>query len=159
MWGIWLLPGASVAKPLDACRSTSNAAYDSCTAGAQSDKALALGKCSNLADLGSVRACRAQAVADAKDVRSSCADQRKVRVKACGRFGTAPYHPTIDPAQFVATIDNPLFPLPPGTTFVYEGQTPDGLQHDEFAVTHNTRVIFGVTCTEVHDTVTTMAFD
>jgi hypothetical protein len=155
IWGIWLLPASTAAKPFDACRSSTNAVYDSCTAGAQSDKSLALGKCGNLADLGSVRACRAQAGADAKDVRSSCADQRKVRVKACGKLGAAPYHPTIDPAQFVATIDNPLFPLVPGTTFVYEGQTPDGLEHDEFAVTHSTRVILGVTCTQVHDTVTT----
>ena len=42
----------------------------------------------------------------------------------------------------------------PGTTFIYEGQTAGGFEHDEFAVTHNTRVILGVTCVEVHDTVT-----
>jgi hypothetical protein len=58
----------------------------------------------------------------------------------------------IDPANFVAAIDNPLFPLVPGTTFVYEGQTADGLEHVEFAVTHNTKVFLGVTCVEVHDT-------
>src|SRR5262249_55914204 len=43
----------------------------------------------------------------------------------------------------------------PGTTFIYEGQTAAGFEHDEFAVTHNTRVIFGVTCIEVHDIVLT----
>src|SRR5262249_27205766 len=74
---------------------------------------------------------------------------------ACSRLGTAAYDPAIAPANFVAGIDNQFFPLVPGTTFVYEGQTPDGLEHDEFAVTHNTRVILGVTCIEVHDTVTT----
>ena len=58
------------------------------------------------------------------------------------------------PANFVATIDNPFFPLMPGTTFVYEGQTAAGLELDEFAVTHNTKAILGVTCVEVHDTVT-----
>src|SRR5206468_1548653 len=71
----------------------------------------------------------------------------------CKRLGGAPYDPGIDPANFVATIDNPYFPLQPGTTFVYEGQTADGLERDEFFVSHVTRVIFGVTCTEVHDTV------
>src|SRR6185369_9184112 len=45
-------------------------------------------------------------------------------------------------------------PLVPGTTFVYEGQTADGFGHDEFAVTHNTKVILGVTCVEVHDVAT-----
>src|SRR5262249_58799315 len=69
----------------------------------------------------------------------------------------AAYEPVIDPTNFPAVpkIDNPFFPIVPGTTFVYEGQTPDGFEHVEFAVTHNTRVILGVTCIEVHDTVTT----
>ena len=150
-----LLPIVSAAKPVDACRTSTNAVYDSCTAAAQSDKAVAVGKCDNLADLGALKACRAQAAADAKDARGTCGDGRKVRVGACSKLGRAPYQPTIAQANFVATVDNPFFPLVPGTTFVYESQTPDGLAHDEFAVTHNTRVIFGVTCTEVHDTVTT----
>src|SRR5262249_3971564 len=153
--GIGLLPTVSAGKPFDACRTSTNAAYDSCTAAALRDKALAVGKCNNLANSGAVKACRAQAAADAKDARRTCADGRKVRVGACSKLGATPYQPTIELAQFVATIDNPLFPLVPGTTFIYEGQTPEGLQHDELAVTHNTRVILGVTCTEVHDTVTT----
>ena len=36
----------------------------------------------------------------------------------------------------------------------YRGQTAQGLEIDNFAVTHTTRVIRGVTCVEVHDTVT-----
>ena len=77
-----------------------------------------------------------------------------MRIAACDRLGGAPYDPVIDPSNFVARIDNPYFPLMPGTTFIYEGQTAEGFEHDEFAVTHNTRVIQGVTCVEVHDTVT-----
>ena len=38
--GIGLVPVAGAAKPFDACRTSTNVAYDSCTAGAQSDKAL-----------------------------------------------------------------------------------------------------------------------
>ena len=63
--------------------------------------------------------------------------------------------PVIDPSNFVAQVDNPYFPLTPGTTFIYEGQTQEGFEHDEFAVTHRTRVILGVRCVEVHDTVKT----
>ena len=85
----------------------------------------------------------------------TCKGQRDARLAACARLGPAAYAPPIDPVNFVATIDNPLFPLTPGTTFIYEGQTAAGLEHDEFAVTHNTRTILGVTCVEVHDTVTT----
>ena len=65
-----------------------------------------------------------------------------------------PYNPVIDPANFVGVIDNPYMPLTPGTTFVYEGETPDGLEQDVVVVTHETKVILGVTCTVVTDTVT-----
>src|SRR5262249_46353338 len=105
--GIGLVPIVSAAKPFDACRASTNAAYNSCTAGAQSDKALAVGKCDNLLDSGAVKACRAQAEADAKDARSTCAEQRKFRIDTCNRLGHAPYSPAIDPANFVATVDNP----------------------------------------------------
>jgi hypothetical protein len=37
---------------------------------------------------------------------------------------------------------------------VYEGATAQGFEHDEFVVTRNTRILDGVKCVEVHDTVT-----
>jgi hypothetical protein len=98
---------------------------------------------------------RKQALADRKDAQQTCEEQDDARLAACERLGRAPYDPMIDPSNFVARIDNSYFPLRPGTTFVYEGRTTEGFEHDEFAVTHNTRVILGVTCVEVHDTVTT----
>src|SRR5262249_36764325 len=87
--------------------------------------------------------------------KQTCTDEYNVRASACQRFGPSRYDPVINPAKFVAGINNPYFPLVPGTTFIYEGQTPDGFEHDEFAVTHNTRTILGVTCIEVHDSVRT----
>jgi hypothetical protein len=59
------------------------------------------------------------------------------------------YDPVIDPTNFVETIDNPYLPLIPGTTFVYEGDTEDGLVHEEVSVTKKTKEILGVTCTVV----------
>jgi hypothetical protein len=152
--GIPLVASVSAAKPSNACRVGTNAVYDSCTAGAQSEKALTVARCDNLPDVGALQSCRAQAAADAKDARSTCTAQRKFRLDTCNRLGPAPYSPVIDPANFVATVDNPFNPLPPGTTYVYEGNTADGLEHNEVAVTHNTKVILGVTCVEVLDTVT-----
>jgi hypothetical protein len=152
--GFWLLPTVSAAKQFNACRASTNAVYHSCTAGAESDKALAVGKCANLLDSGATKACRKQAGNDAKDALKTCAEQRKFRIGACTRLGPAPYSPSIDPANFVTIIDNPYDPLPPGTTYVYEGNTAAGLEHNEVAVTHNTKVILGVTCVEVLDTVT-----
>src|SRR5215475_13573228 len=114
--GIGLLPAVGAAKPFDACRTSTNAAYDSCTAAAKSDRTLGVAKCDNLADSGAVKACRAQAAADGKDARATCADERKVRITACGRLGATAYQPKIDRSNFVAKIDNPFFPLVPGTT-------------------------------------------
>ena len=81
----------------------------------------------------------------------TCHEQDNLRKGTCSRLGGGTYEPVIDPANFVTRIDNPFFPLPPGTTFIYEGQTSDGFEHVEFAVTHATKVILGVTCVEVHD--------
>lgn len=58
------------------------------------------------------------------------------------------YAPTIDPANFVAGVDNPLFPLVPGTTYIYEA----GPETVETTVTNETKVILGVTSVVVRDT-------
>jgi hypothetical protein len=60
----------------------------------------------------------------------------------------------IDPANFVSVIDNPYYPLTPGTTLVYEGVRDGKPQRDEVQVTHETKVILGVTCVVVLDTAT-----
>jgi hypothetical protein len=146
---------SSARKSFDACKATTQAAFHACNQEVQSDKSLALGKCANVPDAAAAATCRDTAASDAKDASGECKDQRDARQAACAKLGPAPYAPPIDPMNFTTTIDNPLFPLVPGTTFVYEGQTANGLEHDEFAVTHNTRAIAGVTCVEVHDVVTT----
>jgi len=64
-----------------------------------------------------------------------------------------PYAPVIDPANFVTGIDNPFDPLKPGTTFIYEGKTEKGNEHNELTVTSDTKVILGVTCVVVADKV------
>src|SRR5206468_4345378 len=46
------------------------------------------------------------------------------------------YSPSIDPANFVATIDNPYWPLKPGTTYHYEGVRGTTPQTDDEVVTH-----------------------
>ena len=59
----------------------------------------------------------------------------------------------IDPANFVDKIDNPFFPLQPGTTFTYK--STDGSEVDLVTVTDQTKVILGVTCVVVQDNVFT----
>jgi hypothetical protein len=56
---------------------------------------------------------------------------------------------TPDPAQFQARVDNPFFPLAPGTALVYEGQEGDVEIHIESTVLPDTDVIAGVEVTAV----------
>jgi hypothetical protein len=66
---------------------------------------------------------------------------------------TQTYAPTIDPATFTSKIDNPYFPLIPGTTMIFEGKTEAGFEHVETRVGTDTKVIMGVKCVSVVDTV------
>jgi hypothetical protein len=146
---------AVIAQGFDACAQTSEQARRSCLEAAQSNYVNALGKCTNLSDPSARQACQDQAAADLRTGQQTCQAGFGVRQTACDKLGPAPYDPMINPANFVTTIDNPYFPLQPGTTFIYGGQMPGGFERDEVAVTHNTRVIDGVTCVEVHDSVFT----
>lgn len=62
---------------------------------------------------------------------------------------------TLDPADFVARIDNPYWPMSPGTTRTYHESDADGaLLVVEVTVTGKTRTILGIEATVVHDVVT-----
>jgi hypothetical protein len=80
---------------------------------------------------------------------TSTAPRREAGAQASPAAG-----PTIEPANFVRTIDNPYLPLKPGTTFVYEGTKEGQPQGDEVQVTHETKTILGVDCVVVRDRVT-----
>src|SRR5258706_6985997 len=58
---------------------------------------------------------------------------------------------SIDPANFVGTIDNPWFPLIPGTVLPYRGIKDGEVADETFTVTKQTKVVAGVTCVVVHD--------
>lgn len=65
------------------------------------------------------------------------------------------YHPVIDPANFVETVDNPYFPLEPGTVFFYKGTSDGEVELDTVTVTDKRKTILGVDCVVVRDEVTT----
>src|SRR5262245_17659497 len=54
------------------------------------------------------------------------------------------YAPKIKPSNFVARVDNPLWPLKPGTTFHYQGVRGSTPQTDNETVTHRTKRIIGI---------------
>ena len=69
----------------------------------------------------------------------------------------ASYNPLINPEDFVEEVDNPFFPLVPGTAYVYVSYsgipTSTSNERNEVVVTNQTRVVIGVTCTVVWDRV------
>jgi hypothetical protein len=64
-----------------------------------------------------------------------------------------PYEWTVDAREFVDVVDNPYFPLDPGTTLVYEGRSDGQREVVTIEVTDRTKEILGVTATVVKDTV------
>src|SRR5918996_275700 len=63
------------------------------------------------------------------------------------------YAPHINPSAFTTKIDNKYFPLKPGTTFVYQGNSGGNPERDVMTVTHSTKQIMGVKCVVVDDRV------
>jgi hypothetical protein len=55
--------------------------------------------------------------------------------------------------NFVGGVQNPFLPLVPGTILTYRQETPEGVEINTVEVTHDTKVILGVTTYVVHDQV------
>jgi hypothetical protein len=67
---------------------------------------------------------------------------------ACSNSGGGKFQ--VNPQLFVAQVTNPLFPLAPGTKYVFEGDTEDGFVRIEVEVTAQRKEILGVSCIVVH---------
>jgi hypothetical protein len=63
------------------------------------------------------------------------------------------YHPNLDPANFSPNVDNPYFPLEPGTVYVYGGTEGGKSAVNVLTVTSKTKVIDGVTNRVIEDRV------
>jgi hypothetical protein len=66
----------------------------------------------------------------------------------------AAYNPQIDPANFVSVVDNPLYPLKPGTVWEYTVKKEGATEKVVITVARETKTILGVPTTVVHDVVT-----
>jgi hypothetical protein len=70
------------------------------------------------------------------------------------KSGAGPGWPaTLSPSDFVARVDNPWFPLKPGSRYRYKGNKEGTRMIDVLRVTHRTKTILGVKTTVVHDKV------
>jgi hypothetical protein len=149
--GGWLLPPPTHAGSAGPCVKSADAILKSCRFGATDEFWLAVARCKNTSTPADVRACRADAKDEQRDGNDECAAQHDARLEVCADLGGGAYEPVIDPMHFVGQVDNQYFPLVPGTTLVYEGMTPEGMEHDEVSVLNDTREILGVTCVVVRD--------
>jgi hypothetical protein len=136
------------------CKDIAKDTSKACQNSASESYWLAIARCDNAPGQDKKGACPKAAAKDQKDAKGECKDQLDARLDICKQLGGGKYSPPIVPADFSTTIDNPLFPLKPGTTFHYEGDTASGHEIDTFEVTHDTRTLMGVTCVAVHDSST-----
>lgn len=59
----------------------------------------------------------------------------------------------VDPGDFTTVIDNPYFPLAPGTTFTFEGESEGESERIVVEVLAETKLVLGVSCRVVRDRV------
>lgn len=72
---------------------------------------------------------------------------------ACNSDATGPnYDPDI-PGAWAAAITNPYFPLQPGTSWTYEGETDEGTETIVVEVLQDTKTVMGAESVVVHDRV------
>lgn len=65
------------------------------------------------------------------------------------------YNPVLVPSDFPdpTNLSNPYFRFDPGSVYVYEGMTEDGMEHIEVYRTGEVKTIMGITCAVVRDRV------
>jgi hypothetical protein len=66
---------------------------------------------------------------------------------------TGTYAPTIEASKFVSTVDNPLWPLRPGSAYHFEGVRGRTPQTDDELVLQRQKQILGISSMIVRDTV------
>jgi hypothetical protein len=121
---------------------------------ARADYWLALARAAALADAAERRAAEADAKAEFKDDTETARDRYGARLDLAETLGeSAPPVVAVNPAHFVATIDNPYLPYTVGKTWTYRAETGHGTETIVVTVLPEKKEILGVSCTVVRDTV------
>ena len=141
-----------------ACRETTQLTFEAEIAGANSELLLGRAKARTLPTTAERQAARNAAQGVFMESQLELRARKRARLAICRMLNECRYNPVIDPANFmtpaeIAANPNPYFPLIPGTLLRYQTTGPGVSEIAEFRVTRETRVILGVTCIEVRDTV------
>ncbi|MEW6074276.1 MAG: hypothetical protein AB1726_16990 [Planctomycetota bacterium] len=130
---------------------TAHAMRQSALRAARADYWTALGVCFNISDPGERNEALVEAQEELEEALDLAEEQFAARLALVALLGEDPYDPELDPADFVAGVDNPYFPLVPGRTLAYEKETDEGLERLETTVEEETTEILGIECTVVHE--------
>ncbi len=87
-----------------------------------------------------------------RSVNTSLCFSACVALLGCSNSTGPTYDPVI-PTAWASAVTNTYFPLVPGTTFTFLTQLNPGVESTSVAVLAQTKVINGVTASEVHDQV------
>jgi hypothetical protein len=144
-------PGAP-AMTHDACQRTAYRALSAARFGHREALNLALGNCLNITDDVERAECVLEAFFECFEGIEESEDQFDARLDLCDLIGGEAYDPDIDPGDFSSVIDNPDYPIVPGTTLTSEKATGDGTETVVLEHLFETRVIMDVECAAVRDT-------
>ncbi len=145
------------------CSKTAYAALNACRNELKDDYWITVGNCNNLGEREDQRTCLEDAKGEWRDARPECRAQLEARLGICEELGEEQYDPDFEGVTFVdpASDPNQYFPLVPGNTWTYEGETEDGLEIIVVNVTDMTKLIEypvgsgqDIVCTVVQDVVT-----
>ena len=130
------------------CDSSNNSCNDACTDARKT--------CEDECEVGDKCGCdKCDGCEDKskEDCKDECEDESKDECKDGDHepLQTGEYSVDIDPDNFVEVVDNPFYPLTPGMTFIYEGETEDGTVRVEDYITRETKQVMGVTCVVVRN--------
>ena len=136
------------------CKRTTQKLFEACRFETAEDKRIASALCLNTVDDLEREQCKKEVRESYSEGRAECREQRIARGELCQIAGfEGPIDPEIDPANFVAVIDNPYAPFAVGSRWVYEKDGEDGLETIVVEILPETREILGVECTVLRDTV------
>jgi len=173
LFGAMLLTGAAFASAKNndansgACAKTALVLRTACTTDLLVNFGEASANCLNISNAGMRKDCYATAQQDMADSRDECGAVYSERQVLCSAIGQAPYEPHFGAAyaaNFVNPLDiggsvaqNPYYPLKPGNKWVYYDDVSK--ETDVVEVTHQTKLIDGITCVVVHDVVSKGTFE
>ena len=144
---------ALAAETSTPCERSARHAHRACMLDAEAEFWRAVSRCDHIPDSEARRVCRTVAREAYEESVAECEEVRTGRVALCSQLPMA-HHPEIDPDGFVAEVTNELFPLIPGTVWIYREVTEEGVFDTEIEVLTGKRRFSGIHCTPVVSTVT-----